>query len=127
MFSIDPMSRVPIYEQLTTQVEKLILIGVLTAGAQLPSVRALSCQLAINPNTVQKAYNDLCSKGVLCAVPGKGCFVAAEAAKALKAQSRDRLTAFADMVKDMKLAGIPKEDLLCLIDEIYSERSDSSC
>lgn len=123
MFSIDPMSRTPIYEQLTDQIEKLLLIGVLQAGSQLPSVRSLSCELAINPNTVQKAYTDLCTKGILCAVPGKGCFVVPEAAAVLKKQSRARLTTFEDTVRELCLAGIDKEDLLSILDEVYSERS----
>ncbi len=127
MFSIDPMSRIPIYEQLTTQVEKLLLIGVLTAGSQLPSVRALSCELAINPNTVQKAYTDLCTKGILCAVPGRGCFVAPDAQEVLKSQSRDRLGAFRDLANELRLAGVPQEDLTAIVNEIYSERSDLSC
>lgn len=127
MFSIDPMSRVPIYEQLTDQVEKLLLIGVLKPGAQLPSVRAMSCQLSINPNTVQKAYNDLCAKGILCAVPGKGCFVAPDAVNVLKAQRRGQLQTFADVAKELRLAGVSKDDLLAVLDDIYSERSDASC
>ncbi len=125
MFVIDPMSRTPIYEQLCSQVEKLILVEVLAAGDQLPSVRTLSCTLSINPNTVQKAYTDLTQKGVLCAVPGKGCFVAADAVSILKSDSRERLHTFADAVKDLKLAGISKDELLRLVETVYTERSDA--
>lgn len=123
LFMIDPMSRTPIYEQLTEQVEKLVLVGVLQTGQQMPSVRALSCELSINPNTVQKAYTDLCSRGVLCAVPGKGCFVSEEALTVLRVQSRERLGAFADMTRELKLAGVQREDLLQMINEIYIEGS----
>ena len=125
MFVLDPMSRVPIFEQLCRQVETLILIGVLADGAQLPSVRTLSCELSVNPNTIQKAYTDLIQKGILCAVPGKGCFVAYDAAAVLHAHSRKRLTAFEDTVRDLKLAGITKEELLARIDTVYTERSDT--
>lgn len=121
LFMIDPMSRTPIYEQLTEQVEKLVLVGVLFAGQQMPSVRALSCELSINPNTVQKAYADLCARGVLCAVPGKGCFVSQDAAAAIKVRSRERLQAFAEMTRELKLAGVPPQDLLRLIADIYNE------
>lgn len=124
MFVLDVMSRVPIYEQLCEQVEKLVLVGVLSAGDQLPSVRALSCELSVNPNTVQKAYTDLIQKGVLCAVPGKGCFVAPDAVAVLQNHNRERLTAFADFVKDLKLAGLPKEELSDILDTVYTERSD---
>ncbi len=127
MFVLDVMSRVPIYEQLCQQVEKLVLVGVLTAGDQLPSVRALSCELSVNPNTVQKAYTDLTQKGVLCAVPGKGCFVAADALRILKANSREKLAAFEDTVRDLKLAGLTKEELMHIVHSIYEERGDASC
>ena len=55
------MSRTPIYEQLVDQFEKFILTGALLPGSQIPSVRSLSIQLSINPNTVQKAYSELVS------------------------------------------------------------------
>lgn len=124
MFRIDPMSRTPIYEQLTAQAEKFVLLGAMQAGYQLPSVRALSSELSINPNTVQKAYNDLCSRGVLVSVPGRGCFVAEDALDRIKAQSRARLGAFETMVRELKLAGIEKDDLTAMIDELYEGRSE---
>ncbi len=120
MFLIDPMSRTPIYEQLTSQVEKLILVGVLQPGQQLPSVRSLSFELSINPNTVQKAYTDLCARELLCSVPGKGCFVAKEALSVLQGQNAQKLQNFSDTVREMKLAGVSKETLLKLLDDIYS-------
>ncbi len=124
MFVLDPMSRVPIYEQLCEQVEKLVLCGVLTEGYQLPSVRALSCELSVNPNTVQKAYTDLTQKGILHAVPGKGCFIAPQAAALLKADRRTRLTAFTELTRELQLAGVSKEDLQAVLDTVYLERSD---
>ena len=59
MFEINAMSRSPVYEQLIEQVERYILLGLLREGDQLPSVRALSGELSINPNTIQKAYGEL--------------------------------------------------------------------
>ena len=64
MFAIDRYSPTPIYEQLTAQFERLILLGLLAPNAALPSVRALSQELSINPNTVQKAYADLERRGL---------------------------------------------------------------
>ena len=57
MFQIDIMSRIPVYEQLIRQTEKFILLGVLKEGDKLPSVRQLSAELSINPNTIQKAFS----------------------------------------------------------------------
>ena len=55
MFHVDTMSREPIYEQLIRQTEDLVLSGLLKAGDQLPSVRGLSIELAVNPKTIQRA------------------------------------------------------------------------
>ncbi len=127
MFLIDAMSRVPIYEQLTAQIEKYVLIGLLKEGDQLPSVRALSGELSINPNTVQKAYTDLCSRGVLCAVPGKGCFVSADALRVLQEHTRKQLEDFTTLVKVLQLAAVPKEELTAILDAVYETGRDNGC
>ena len=64
----------PIYEQVCDGLRRLIVSGAIADGDKLPSVRALATQLAINPNTIQRAYNELESSGYCCSVPGKGCF-----------------------------------------------------
>ena len=64
----------PIYEQVRDGLRRLIVSGAIADGDKLPSVRALATQLAINPNTIQRAYNELESSGYCCSVPGKGCF-----------------------------------------------------
>ncbi len=124
MFRIDAMSRTPIYEQLIGQTEKLLLLGVLTPDQQLPSVRALSCELSINPNTVQKAYNELMHRGWLTSVPGKGMFIAADALEHLRRQNSGRLDAFREAVRELKLAGITEDELITIIHELYSQRRD---
>ena len=63
--SIDLKDRRPIYEQLIDQIMDLVLHGVMQPGEQLPSVRALAGELAINPNTIQKAYAELERQGIL--------------------------------------------------------------
>ena len=72
MFSVDPLSRTPVYEQIVEQCEQYVLLGVLCAGDRLPSVRQLSVELSINPNTIQKAYIELDRRGMVTAVPGRG-------------------------------------------------------
>ena len=64
MFQIDSMSRKPVYEQIIEQVESFLLNDVLKPGDQIPSVRNVTMQHAINPRTVLKAYNDLALEGV---------------------------------------------------------------
>lgn len=75
MFDIDVKSRVPIYEQITENVKRLIIQGVLLPEEKLPSVRSLAQELTINPNTIQKAYRELEREGYVISRPGKGSFV----------------------------------------------------
>ena len=125
MFRIDPLSRQPVYEQLIEQLEKLVLTGLLPADSQLPSVRSLSIELSINPNTIQKAYSDLDARGIIYSVPGIGCFVAKNATEVLKTHMRRKLDAVRQLAEDLALAGIPKEDLIQTIQSVYQERGVS--
>lgn len=76
MIHIDYKDSRPLYEQISSKLGELILHGVFEADSQLPSVRNLAIELAINPNTIQKAYADLERKGYIYSVKGKGNFVA---------------------------------------------------
>lgn len=120
MFVIDLMSRVPVYEQIINQVEEKILIGVLKAGDKMPSVRSLSIELSINPNTIQKAYTELDRKQLIITVPGKGAFVSDKASEVILTASRDKLTELTNMVKQMRFAGINKEEIIDIVNKVYS-------
>jgi GntR family transcriptional regulator len=76
-FRLDPSSGVPTYLQLVQQVEHALRLGYLTPGDQLPKVRDVVAALAINPNTVLKAYKELETKGLAAGRPGQGTFVQA--------------------------------------------------
>ena len=75
MIQLDLQSRVPIYEQLKNKICELAMIGQLKPGDQLPSVRSFARDLGINPNTVQKTYQDLEREGIIYSVVGRGCFL----------------------------------------------------
>lgn len=74
-FRLDPSSGVPTYLQLVQQVEHALRLGFLTPGDQLPKIRDVVASLAINPNTVFKAYRELEMKGLVAGRPGQGTFV----------------------------------------------------
>jgi GntR family transcriptional regulator len=74
-FRLDPASGVPTYLQLVQQVEHALRLGYLGTGDQLPRVRDVVSSLAINPNTVLKAYKELEDKGLAVGRPGQGTFV----------------------------------------------------
>ena len=74
MISLNYRDPRPIYEQLEERLRRLVLSGVIAEGEKLPSVRELAAQLAINPNTIQRAYRELEQAGFIYSVPGKGSF-----------------------------------------------------
>ena len=76
-FRLDPASGVPTYLQLVQQVEHALRLGYLKPGDQLPRVRDVVASLAINPNTVLKAYKELDTKGLTVGRPGQGTFIQA--------------------------------------------------
>ena len=75
MILLDYKDRRPIYEQVVSKLEELMLLGVMKENEPLPSVRALAMDLSINPNTIQRAYGELERRGVIYAAKGRGNFV----------------------------------------------------
>lgn len=75
-FEIDLKSRTPIYEQIYKKTVELIIKGELKENDQMPSVRALSGEIAVNPNTITKAYALLEKDGIIYSLSGRGSFVA---------------------------------------------------
>ena len=76
MLTIDYRDPRPIYEQVKDGLRRLMVAGVIQEGEKLPSVRTLASSLAINPNTIQRAYEALEAEGYVYSVPGKGSFAA---------------------------------------------------
>ena len=114
MFQIDLMSRIPIYEQLYNNILNLILKGVLNENEQLPSVRALAKQLSVNPNTVQKAYQELERNRFIYTVAGRGNFVASINRDEL---IKKALEAVKVSVQEALKAGVLKEEIIKLVEE----------
>jgi GntR family transcriptional regulator len=90
-YEINSASRLPIYQQLVQQVREGIARGDLKAHEQLPSVRQLSRDLVVNPNTIARAYTELEREGLLNNRPGRGVFVAEPKAELTKDARRKRL------------------------------------
>ena len=121
MFQIDPFSRVPVYEQIVEQTERFVLLGVMLPGDPMPSVRNLSVQLKANPNTIQKAYSELDARKVLYSVPGKGCFISADAPKALKERERVRLKEFYELCSRLRIAGVTEKDMIDTVRSVFGD------
>lgn len=120
MFTIDKLSRIPIYEQLISQFEYCILSGDISPDGQLPSVRFLSQSLNINPNTLQRAYAEIERRGLCYTVPGNGRYISADALDRLKKLTEQHTGEFEAMTRELKDRGVVKETLLGIIDTVYN-------
>ena len=100
----------PIYEQVRSSFLNLIASGALAPGEKLPSVRELAVKLAINPNTIQRAYRELDAAGVTCTIPGKGSFVA-EGGDALRAKKEELLRVFDGAAAELMALGVGAAEL----------------
>src|ERR1700731_375257 len=114
-FHLDSNSGVSYYVQLMQQVRQALLFGLLKSGDQLPTVKEVVAQVALNPNTVLRAYRDLEHEGLVVSRPGVGTFVATKVPPAV-AQSSYRLlrTELERWIRKAHEAGLD-DDTLALI------------
>ena len=117
-FQCDPASRQPIYRQLMDQVRAAVAKGRLKSGERLPSVRRLSRELIVNPNTVARAYTELEREGVLNTRQGLGVFVAERNAELTKKARRDRLLESLDrFLTEAVHLGFGADEVVALVNE----------
>ena len=100
----------PIYEQIKEGLRKLVVSGAISAGEKLPSVRELASQLAINPNTIQRAYRELENEGYIYTLVGKGTFVA-ENGNTDNTREKELLREFDELVTELLYLKVPKDTL----------------
>ena len=120
MLQLDYKSGVPICDQIVNGFIRLKALGVLKGGDQLPSVRALASRLAVNPNTVQKAYAMLESSGIIYSVKGKGSFLSDDD-QAHNAVKQSAKNAFRSAVLAARELGLEPTELKNIIDEVSKE------
>ena len=105
---INPHSHVPIYEQIVEHIHGSVAAGLYRPGESLPSIRALALELVVNPNTVQRAYQELERQGLVYMRKGLGVFVATDGASVAKARAeaavRDRFTQGIDLARSASLS-----------------------
>ena len=114
MISINYRDPRPIYEQIKFSLRRLILSGTMQPDERLPSVRELSAQLAVNPNTVQRAYRELETEGYICSVPGRGSFVSKTDA-AVEQRKAELLEKFKALARELRLMGVTDGELMALL------------
>jgi DNA-binding transcriptional regulator YhcF (GntR family) len=120
-FRLDRGSGVATYLQLVHQVKHALRLGVLQPGDRLPTAKEVVDKLAINPNTVLKAYRELEREGLVAGRPGLGTFVQRTLGGASATDHARLSAALADWVRDARTAGLDSEDLEALFASVIRE------
>jgi GntR family transcriptional regulator len=110
-FQLDAASGVATYLQLVQQVHQALQLGLLEPGDQLPTAQQVVAKLAINPNTVLKAYRDLEREGLVRARPGQGTFIIRSLPRTDPATQAKFLAAMSEWLRSARAAGLGPDDI----------------
>lgn len=123
-FHLDYRSGRPVYLQIVQQVKEALRLGLLDVGDQLPTAREVVADLAINPNTVAKAYRELEREGLVSATPGRGTFITNTLVdESIEHHEALRRALFA-WIREAQRAGIDDESIHALISSTVREALD---
>lgn len=125
MLQIDYRSSESLYIQIKNNFKNLILSESLKENDLLPSVRNLASELAINVNTVQRAYRELEQEGYIYSIPGKGNFVAKVSNNLIEKNFDDFKSELIEVLKRGEILGISKERVIKITDEFFSTRGEN--
>jgi len=118
--TVDLRSRTPIYEQIINNVKELALAGLFKPDEQIPSIRQLTQQLGINPNTIQKAYAELERQGVIYTLAGRGAFISSDTHSLADTKRGEILIDVEKSVAEAKKFFIPKDSIEQIVNKIYN-------
>jgi DNA-binding transcriptional regulator YhcF (GntR family) len=110
-FQLDTASGVATYLQLVQQVHQALQLGLLNPGDRLPTAQQVVAKLAINPNTVLKAYRDLEREGLVRARPGQGTFIVRSLPRTDPATQTRFLASMTDWLRSARSAGLGPDDI----------------
>ena len=116
MIVLDYRDSRPLYQQVKDSLRRMMLTGLLEPDEKLPSVRSLATQLAINPNTIQRAYRELEADGYILSVAGKGSFVA-QVDQLAEQQKKQAVDAFRAAAQKLRQLGLTRAQLAQLLTE----------
>ena len=120
-FRLDLTSGVPTYLQLVQQVEHALRLGYLVTGSQLPKVRDVVASLAINPNTVLKAYRELETKGLTVGRPGQGTFIRATLGQVALPELTELRRSLLGWVATADAAGLDEDGITALVASVLRD------
>lgn len=119
LVSVNKMSSIPIYEQVIEQFQNLIVTDVLPPNTLIPSVRALSRACGTNPNTIQKAYNELELLGITYSVPGVGRYISKNAKEIVQKIMSTSDLELKTIVEKLKLSGMTVDEIVKKVKDYY--------
>jgi GntR family transcriptional regulator len=123
-FRLDLGSGVPPYLQLVHQVEHALRLGSLAPGDQLPKVRDVVAQLAINPNTVSKAYRELEIKGLTVGRPGQGTFIVATLSRVALPELSELRRSLVCWVAAADAVGLDEDGIAALVASVLQDHRE---
>ena len=123
-FRLDVRTGVTTYLQLVHQVRHAVRLGHLRPGDQLPTVREVVAKLAINPNTVLKAYRDLEREGLVISRPGTGTFIRNDVQIGPRSGQAALRSGLSRWMQRAREAGLDESDLRALFEEAVQRKSD---
>lgn len=112
MINLDFKKKEPIYEQIVSEIERYVSLGVFKPNEKVPSVRTLAMDLGINPNTVKKAYDILEEKKVIVTISTKGTFITDNIELVRKEKQQQLFKEMDSLVLEMEKLGLTKEDIV---------------
>ncbi len=122
MLKLDYKNPKPLHEQISQGIKGLIMCGALQPDEQLPSVRDLSVELTVNPNTVQRAYKTLEAEGVIYSIRGKGNFVTPKP-ETEKKNINELYDGLSAILRELAYFGEDRSRVESIVDKIFEERT----
>ena len=124
MIQLDTRDTRPLFEQIKEKTKELIIKEIFTENEKIPSVRETASFLAINPNTIQKAYKELENEGYIYSIRGKGYFVSSVNIFAREKRAEELKTQLEKSIAELKCLGIKKENIYEITDKIFKEDAE---
>jgi GntR family transcriptional regulator len=121
MFKLDLKNKKSIYEQVVDGMKEMIVSGSLKSGEKIPSVRDLSAELTVNPNTVQKAYRQLEEQGWIYTVTGRGAFVSEDIREADSGLIKEIFAHIEPLVRQLRFLNVSGEEIVAAVAEMTKE------
>ncbi|HET6426198.1 MAG TPA: GntR family transcriptional regulator [Planctomycetaceae bacterium] len=127
LLHIDPSNGLPIYDQINRQIKFAVANGALRSGELVPSVRELAQRIAVNPNTVARAYRDLQTDGVLETLRGEGLRVTKTAPEACRTDRQSLLKArLRGAITECRSGGLSTGEIRSLIEEVLHDTAEAT-